>query len=270
MAIVLIDPYTTFQLNFYPHLFWYQIALKKVWLGCLSGPPGFTCCISFALVFNFIYCWVLKLWSFMQTKYLCVLIHIWIKAEVGAVKQFKSSSKIFYWPFQGDTSFVDLFMLFLSCVCYAFVCVCLFVPCGHLLEKGWPLDFRLWCITVSLSLSHWYPGSGVVLDCIYSWSLHPYLLCTLTNTVSQFFSDIVHAECLGICDFEFCGLVLVQNSKCYENIIVPLRVSWHGLTDMIIRTIEKKFITVTKNFCFRNGNVFFFFFHFIWEVYNDH
>ena len=22
--------------------------------------------------------------------------------------------------------------------------------------------------TVSLSLSHWYPGSGVVLDCIYS------------------------------------------------------------------------------------------------------
>ena len=31
--------------------------------------------------------------------------------------------------------------------------------------------------TVSLSLSHWYPGSGVVLDCIDSCSLHPYLLC---------------------------------------------------------------------------------------------
>ena len=27
--------------------------------GCLSGPPGFTCCISFAPVFSFIYCWVL-------------------------------------------------------------------------------------------------------------------------------------------------------------------------------------------------------------------
>ena len=27
---------------------------------------------------------------------------------------------------------------------------------------------------VSLSLSHCYPGSGVVLDCIDSWSLHPY------------------------------------------------------------------------------------------------
>ena len=59
-------------------------------------------------------------------------------------------------------------MLFLSCVCYAFVHVGLFVPCGHLLGKGRPLSSRLWCITVSLSLSHWYPGSGVVLDCLGS------------------------------------------------------------------------------------------------------
>ena len=27
---------------------------------------------------------------------------------------------------------------------------------------------RLWCMAVSLLLSHWYPGSGVVLDCIHS------------------------------------------------------------------------------------------------------
>ena len=57
------------------------------------------------------------------------------------------------------------FMFFLSCVCYAFVRVCLFVPCDYLLGKGWRLGTRLWCLTVSLSLSHWYPGSGVVLDC---------------------------------------------------------------------------------------------------------
>ena len=57
-------------------------------------------------------------------------------------------------------------MFFLSYVCYAFVRVCLFVPCGHLLGKVWPLSSRLWCITVSLSLSHWYTGAGVVLDCI--------------------------------------------------------------------------------------------------------
>ena len=66
--------------------------------------------------------------------------------------------------------FCGSFMVFfLSCVCYAFVCVCLFVPCGHPLGKGWPLCSCLWCITVSLSLSnYWYPGSGVVLDCIDS------------------------------------------------------------------------------------------------------
>ena len=46
----------------------------------------------------------------------------------------------------------------------------------HLLGKDWPFGFRLWCLTVSLLLSHWYLGSGVVLDCINSWSLHPYLL----------------------------------------------------------------------------------------------
>ena len=57
---------------------------------------------------------------------------------------------------------------FLSGVCYAFVHVCLYVPCGHLLGKGSPLDSRLWCPTVSLSRSHRCPGSVVVLDCIGS------------------------------------------------------------------------------------------------------
>ena len=52
------------------------------------------------------------------------------------------------------------FMFFLSCVCHAFVRVCLYVPCCHRLGKGWPLGSRLWCLTVSLLLSHWYPWSG--------------------------------------------------------------------------------------------------------------
>ena len=55
-------------------------------------------------------------------------------------------------------------MFFLACVWYAFLRVCLFVPCGHLLGKGWPLGSFLWCITVSLLFSHWYPGSGVEFD----------------------------------------------------------------------------------------------------------
>ena len=32
-------------------------------------------------------------------------------------------------------------------------------------------------VLLNLSLSHWYPGSGVVLDCIDSLSLNSYLLC---------------------------------------------------------------------------------------------
>ena len=47
---------------------------------------------------------------------------------------------------------------------------------------GWPLGFRLWCPSVSLSLSDWYPGSGLVLECIDSWSLQPYLLCNANSS----------------------------------------------------------------------------------------
>ena len=47
--------------------------------------------------------------------------------------------------------------------CYAFVRVCLLMPCGPLLGKGWPLGSRLWCLIVKMSLSNWYPGSGVGL-----------------------------------------------------------------------------------------------------------
>ena len=47
-------------------LWWFQLKdlsideMVGAWcFGCLSGPPGFTCWISFAPVFSFIYCWVL-------------------------------------------------------------------------------------------------------------------------------------------------------------------------------------------------------------------
>ena len=38
---------------------------------------------------------------------------------------------------------MDLLCFFLSCVCYVFVRVCLYVLCGHLLGKGLPLDSNL-------------------------------------------------------------------------------------------------------------------------------
>ena len=44
----------------------------------------------------------------------------------------------------------------------------LYVLCGHLLKKGLVSWLSFVVSTVSLSLSHKYPGAGVVLDCIDS------------------------------------------------------------------------------------------------------
>ena len=102
-----------------------------------------------------------------------------LRVRLAPLNQFKPSSKIFNWPFQGGTSLWLFYDFVLSSVCYVFVRVCLYMLCGHLLGKGWPLGSRLWCLTGSWLLSHWYPGSGVVLNCIDSWCLHPYLLYVL-------------------------------------------------------------------------------------------
>ena len=134
----------------------------------------------------------------MQTKHLCVLIHIWTKDEVGApLNQFMPSSKIFYWPFQGG-AFLWIIYVISILFCYAFMHVCLLMPCGHLLGKGWPLDSRLLCLIVTLPLSHWYPGSGVVLDCIASWSLPSFLLCKGTHSASCRNRDILEETTLQI------------------------------------------------------------------------
>ena len=64
-------------------------------------------------------------------------------------------------------------MLF-SVLCLLCLCVRLFI-CALWSPAGKGLT-SVWCITVSLSLSHWYPGSGEVLGCVDSRFLHPYLL----------------------------------------------------------------------------------------------
>ena len=118
----------------------------------------------------------------MQTKHLCVLIHIWTKGEVGAPwNRFKPSNNIFLLTDPRRCFFCGSFMLFLSCFWYVFERVCLLMPCGHLLGKGWPLSSLLWCLIVKLPLSHWYPGSGAVLDCIDSWSLSSFKLLYSLN-----------------------------------------------------------------------------------------
>ena len=117
-------------------------------------------------------------WSMPSSLLCCALLCILSSlVRLALLNRFKPSSKIFYWPFQGGTSFVDL-LCFCSVLCLLCLCARLFI-CALLSPAGKGLTSWLSFVvsTVSLSLSHWYPGSGVVLDCIDSWSLHPYLLC---------------------------------------------------------------------------------------------
>ena len=62
-------------------------------------------------------CCIDKLGVFHAKQTSNCLIHIWTKGEVGAPwNWFKPSSKIFHWPFQSGTSFVD-FLCFFSLLC---------------------------------------------------------------------------------------------------------------------------------------------------------
>ena len=86
------------------------------------------------------------------------------------VGQFGLSLKTRFYFFCGS-------FMFLFCLVFAMFCARLFIcalwsPAG----KGLTSWLSFVVSSVSLSLSHWYPGSGVVLDCIDSWSLHHYLL----------------------------------------------------------------------------------------------
>ena len=72
-------------------------------------------------------------------------------------------------------------VLCLLCLCARLFICALWSPAG----KGLTSWLSFVVSTVSLSLSYWYPGSGVVLDCIDSRSLHPYLLLSLSLTNTQ-------------------------------------------------------------------------------------
>ena len=86
--------------------------------------------------------------------------------------------------------FYECFFMFLFCLVFAMFCARLFIcalwsPAG----KGLTSWLSFVVSSVSLSLSHWYPGSGVVLDCIDSWSLHHYLLLSYwLNSVWSFYA----------------------------------------------------------------------------------
>ena len=139
-----------------------------------------------------------------------------LRVRLAPLNRFKPSSKIFYWPFQGGTSFVDL-LCFCSVLCLLCLCARLFMcalwsPAG----KGLTSWLSFVVSAVSLSLSHWYPRSGVVLDCIDSWSLHPYLLPFIVliecNIVSLFWVAarsilLIFSVIMSSCIFRTCAFI---------------------------------------------------------------
>ena len=73
-----------------------------------------------------------------------LMTSIELKMRLAPWNRFKPFSKIVLLTVPRRYFFCGSFMLFLSCVCYAFVRVCLLIPSGYLLGKGWPLGSRLW------------------------------------------------------------------------------------------------------------------------------
>ena len=90
---------------------------------------------------------------------------------------------------QDANSFVETIRetLWIICViyvlCLSCFCICSLLPFGHLLGEGWPLGSCLWCLWFR-HFPMWYPGSGMVLGCIDSWSL-PFFLLLLWNCFSH-------------------------------------------------------------------------------------
>ena len=76
-----------------------------------------------------------------------------------------------------------LWIICVFCVlCFSCFHICSLLPCGHLLGKGWPLGSCWWCLLYFCYFPMWYPVSGVVLDCIVSWSLLSFLLYIFVYT----------------------------------------------------------------------------------------
>ena len=89
--------------------------------------------------------------------------------EVGAQwNRFKPFSKILLLTVPRRCFFCGSFVLFLSCVCYAFARVC-----WHMASLlALVCDAYLCCRHFPM----WYPSSGVLLDYIVSWSWPSFLL----------------------------------------------------------------------------------------------
>ena len=142
--------------------------------------------------------------------------------------------------------------MFLLCLVFAMFCARLFI-CASWSPAGKGLTSWLSFVvsSVSLSLSHWYPGSGVVLDCIDSWSLQSYLLLlNYTSTRSIYNTSTVHTIifnlpvwmlmlCFSLCWRFFIRRIIMDNWQCATTWILPSQL-WIRQLECHFKTTEDK------------------------------
>ena len=87
-----------------------------------------------------------------------------------------------------------------SSFCFAFVRVCLLILAG----KGLTSWISFVMSIVSSVLSHWYSGSGVVLDCIDSCSF-PFFLSFVTGS-------LIHEHYTRECEFGNFDKIKIKNN----------------------------------------------------------
>ena len=102
------------------HLF-----IAALWSPAGKGLTSSLLFVMFICVFVTLLCGILgqMLYLIVSIYDLCLLTLVPLDLSVWA-------------SIRGGTSSVDLLCFFQSCVCYAFVHVCLYVHCSHLLGKG--------------------------------------------------------------------------------------------------------------------------------------
>ena len=147
-----------------------------------------------------------------------------LRVRLAPLNRFKPSSKIFYWPFQGGTSFVDL-LCFCSVLCLlCFVRVCLNVLFGHLLGKGWPLGSRLWWL---LWVCHFPIG---ILGQVWYLIVSIPDLCTITYFQGNVHWDMI--RCWNLISYQlwhsffiqqdivdFCIILTINMMKCRHSVL---------------------------------------------------
>ena len=200
------------------HIYWWDVRDLMLWL--LSGPPGLTCWIflhwywilftvePLSLLYLLFISWFIcsRRSCIDKLRFFSCKPNIYVSWSTSELRVRLARRETAYSPpvnilqtVPRQCFFFESFILFLSCFCYAFVNVCCVMPCGYLQGICWPLGSRVWCLIVKLSLSHWYPWSGVVFDCIDSWSLSFFLtLCFCAGKyftiLSKWITFITHTD----------------------------------------------------------------------------